>query len=315
MILCRIVLQYFTISYTTLHQANHISDFMHSQNHSKNAFTLIELSIVLVIIGLIVGGILVGRDLITAAGVRAQIAQIDEFQQATNTFRGKYGYLPGDVPDPLATQIGFAAVWGDWVGDGDGTLEGNGLGGSYPPAGYPWFQAKGELTRFWNQLSTLAMIKGSYTVSMINTATTENEISQFIPVARIRSPGHVVVWSGGPNVSDYDNSNNDGKNYFTVSGVTLFGTGTDNTYRWTDSKPLFTVSEAYNYDKKVDDGLPSTGHVLAFWLTTTTFDNAATAASTTTCYDNGNVASGQYVYSTTQNGGRGMNCGLSIRFQ
>jgi prepilin-type N-terminal cleavage/methylation domain-containing protein len=43
----------------------------------QSAFTLIELSIVLVIIGLIVGGVLTGRDLISAAETRATIAQIE----------------------------------------------------------------------------------------------------------------------------------------------------------------------------------------------------------------------------------------------
>ena len=51
----------------------------------KSGFTLIELSIVLVIIGLIIGGILVGRDLINASAIRAQISQIDKYQQAANT--------------------------------------------------------------------------------------------------------------------------------------------------------------------------------------------------------------------------------------
>jgi prepilin-type N-terminal cleavage/methylation domain-containing protein len=40
----------------------------------RNGFTLIELSIVLVIVGLIVGGVLVGQDLIRSAAVRAQIS-------------------------------------------------------------------------------------------------------------------------------------------------------------------------------------------------------------------------------------------------
>ena len=48
----------------------------------KRGFTLIELSIVLVIIGLIVGGILVGQDLINAAAIRAQIAQVEKYQTA-----------------------------------------------------------------------------------------------------------------------------------------------------------------------------------------------------------------------------------------
>jgi prepilin-type N-terminal cleavage/methylation domain-containing protein len=45
----------------------------------QTGFTLIELSIVLVIIGLIVGVILVGPDLIEAATIRSQISQIDKY--------------------------------------------------------------------------------------------------------------------------------------------------------------------------------------------------------------------------------------------
>ena len=57
----------------------------------KSGFTLIELSILLVIVGLIVGGVLVGRDLIPAAGIRAQISQIEKYQSAVNAFRREYG--------------------------------------------------------------------------------------------------------------------------------------------------------------------------------------------------------------------------------
>ena len=90
-----------------------------SLHRYKAGFTLIELSIVLVIIGLITGGILVGQDLIKAAETRGQISQIEKFNTAVNTFEGKYGYLPGDIPNPYATQFGFQSR-GTWTGQGDG---------------------------------------------------------------------------------------------------------------------------------------------------------------------------------------------------
>src|SRR5579883_3383059 len=90
-----------------------------------SGFTLIELSIVLIIIGLIVGGILTGRDLIDAAARRAQISQIEKYNTAVHTFQVKYGYLPGDIPDPYATNFGFASRGSSQgSGDGDGMIDG-----------------------------------------------------------------------------------------------------------------------------------------------------------------------------------------------
>ena len=80
-------------------------------------FTLIELSVVLVIIGLIVGGVLVGQDLIRAATLQAQITQIQKFNTAANTFRLKFNALPGDVAN--AGNLGLTPRSGS-AGQGDG---------------------------------------------------------------------------------------------------------------------------------------------------------------------------------------------------
>jgi prepilin-type N-terminal cleavage/methylation domain-containing protein len=53
----------------------------HSETQ-KTGFTLIELSIVLVIIGLVVGGVLVGKDLIFAAQVRRAVSEAESFNTA-----------------------------------------------------------------------------------------------------------------------------------------------------------------------------------------------------------------------------------------
>src|SRR6202790_4507951 len=75
----------------------------------ESGFTLIELSIVLVIIGLIVGGILVGQDLVKAAEIRATVAQIEKYNSAVNTFRTKYNAIPGDLSSTNATGFGLFA--------------------------------------------------------------------------------------------------------------------------------------------------------------------------------------------------------------
>ncbi len=67
---------------------------MHSQ--TRQGFTLIELSIVLVIIGLIVGGVMVGRSLIKAAEIQRASSQLMMFKTIFNTFQLKYGCEAGD---------------------------------------------------------------------------------------------------------------------------------------------------------------------------------------------------------------------------
>ncbi len=81
----------------------------------RAAFTLIELSIVLVIIGLVLGGVLIGRDLIESATLRRQISQYEQLQLAANSFEGKYKCLPGDC-----AQAGDFGLGDD--GDGDGAV-------------------------------------------------------------------------------------------------------------------------------------------------------------------------------------------------
>ena len=95
----------------------------HPNHRPLKGFTLIELSIVLVVIGLIIGGILVGQDLIQAAETRSQITQIEKYNAAVNTFRLKYNCLPGDCLN--VTAFGFPPR-GQYAGegDGDGILEG-----------------------------------------------------------------------------------------------------------------------------------------------------------------------------------------------
>lgn len=84
---------------------------------NRFGFTLAELSIVLVIIGLVIGGVMVGQELVASAKNRAQISQIGDIETQINTFRVKYDCLPGDCAD--ATNL---------FGTGTVTYDGNGIG-------------------------------------------------------------------------------------------------------------------------------------------------------------------------------------------
>lgn len=63
---------------------------------NSKGFTLVELAIVLVVIGLILGMAFKGRDLIDGAKVKSLAAQYNKIVAAANTFYEKYGFYPGD---------------------------------------------------------------------------------------------------------------------------------------------------------------------------------------------------------------------------
>ena len=81
---------------------------LYNQLNKKSGFTLVELAIVIVVIGLLVGGVLQGQELIKQANIRSQIAQFEDINRATFTFRAKYNALPGDMNN--ATSF-----WGDLI--------------------------------------------------------------------------------------------------------------------------------------------------------------------------------------------------------
>lgn len=73
----------------------------------NKGFTLIEMTIVMVILSVFSAGVLVGHELMVAAELRATAKQVDMMNSAYNAFRLKYNCLPGDCAN--ATQLGFVA--------------------------------------------------------------------------------------------------------------------------------------------------------------------------------------------------------------
>lgn len=80
-------------------------------------FTLVEIAIVMVIIGLLIGGVLKGQAMIENAKVKRMVKQADEFRAAVMTFYDKYGVYPGD--ENLAAVPSGGA---DLEGNGDGQI-------------------------------------------------------------------------------------------------------------------------------------------------------------------------------------------------
>jgi prepilin-type N-terminal cleavage/methylation domain-containing protein len=118
------------------------------ENMRKQAgFTLIEIAIVLVIIGLLLGGILKGQELITGAKVRNLISQVDGVKAAFFGFQDRYRAYPGDYSQASINIPG--GVGGN--GNGNGRIE---AGGS--PL---------EFILVWDHLSHAGFITGTYSAS------------------------------------------------------------------------------------------------------------------------------------------------------
>ncbi|MBS0271416.1 MAG: type II secretion system protein [Proteobacteria bacterium] len=111
------------------------------KNNPQAGFSLIELAVVLIIMGLLIGGVLKGRDLIESARLKRVVAQLNEFRIATSAFLDKFDALPGDF-NKASTQIKA----GLRDGNGNGIVEGAGLApGS-------------EALAFWSHLANAGFI-------------------------------------------------------------------------------------------------------------------------------------------------------------
>ena len=77
------------------------------QTTSKpNGFALVELAIVITIIGILIGGVLKGQQLIEQARIAGTIQQMRDYKSAVIIFQTKYDALPGDMPDADKRIIG-----------------------------------------------------------------------------------------------------------------------------------------------------------------------------------------------------------------
>ncbi len=94
----------------------------------ESGFTLVELAIVMIIIGLLIGGILKGQELVANAQVTATVAQIKGLDGALSTFRDKYSSLPGDMLSPTTRLRDCTTAPCNDAGDNNGRIDTPALG-------------------------------------------------------------------------------------------------------------------------------------------------------------------------------------------
>jgi prepilin-type N-terminal cleavage/methylation domain-containing protein len=135
---------------------------------TESGFTLIEIAIVLVIIGLLLGGVLKGQELITGARVRNVIQQQDGIKAAYFGFLDRYRALPGDYANATGTIPAMTTGCNSGNGDGNGHID----------------ASKNEDTLAWEHLSRAQFLTGAYTCNATVSAATSpaNPYAQFFVV-------------------------------------------------------------------------------------------------------------------------------------
>ena len=228
----------------------------------RAGFTLIELSIVLVIIGLIVGGILVGRDMIEAAQIRATIAQYQQFVTAVNTFRLKYGGLPGDITSTQAAAFGFQPARMDFVnqpcGSGSAITHGDGFLEACDRNfdAFSFSQIEYEYGLFWRDLSSVQLIGNQFTIAVDGYNGAGHQPNELLPVAKLGDNNYWIAYGVQvPGAAAYGGNGYPVGNYFQLTGVT--GLSGDTAEMSNGLSPL----HAFALDNKIDDGAPFGGIV------------------------------------------------------
>ncbi len=212
---------------------------MHQYKHSdKRGFTLIELSIVLVIISLIVGGVIGGKSLINSARIQNAISDVEGLKVAINNFKLQYDAYPGDLID----------AWDYFGSTCDANAERCNGNGDF------------KLTDTYEQNNGLRHL---YLADLIPFAATGNSTS-----GGYTALGENVMpapFDGGAyTLGTAEAEADDGLNWYNssvIGNIIIMGSIADQRV----VGPALTPRQAESIDKKMDDGNGHTGKVAGYW--------------------------------------------------
>jgi prepilin-type N-terminal cleavage/methylation domain-containing protein len=249
----------------------------------RSAFSLIELSIVLIIIGLLIAGITGGASLIKSSELRAVMGEARGYAVAVNAFYTQFNALPGDYNTAVGSVSGVTTpANGLAVGNGNSKIEFCTTGcvtGNAVSTG-----SEGAIA--WQHLKSAGAIDTAPTFT--GGATTSQLVTTNYPASKIKSSGwgfdynystsqNVVVLTGATTTAA------------TVSVDNAVGNSLVNGAKIATAALLAT--DALSIDAKIDDGIPTSGKV-----------QGVNTGSSTTC-----------VNTTYQVGTAGKNCALSYQ--
>ncbi|OIQ89144.1 hypothetical protein GALL_289650 [mine drainage metagenome] len=197
---------------------------------AQGGFTLIELAIVLTIVGLLIGGILKGQELIHDTQLKMTMTDVQNFTSAINAFQDKYGAYPGDYS--LASTNINANLQN---GNGDGIIGGQNAYATNTVGSTAW-----EEEILFQQLSAAGYISGA------QVAPTTNQAGLSYPKGRLSSSAYEFV----------DNTATAGQT--SAHLIELIGSVTG------QRNMILTPTDASLLDSKFDDGNPNTGNIQTY---------------------------------------------------
>lgn len=202
---------------------------------NNRGFTLLEIALVLVVIGLIAGGIYGGATLINNSKLYSLARQVDQYRKLTVMFEQKYGTKPGDLERAYAIWgAACAATASECDGDGDGWITPN--NGSL---------TDNEARRYWQHLGLAEMIPNTYS-GLSSTATDYTVVGDNEPASTYASAVGITVT---------DNTSG------TVGHTNNFDIGTPCATTGTTYGSFLNGADASQVDTKFDDGVADRGNI------------------------------------------------------
>ncbi len=253
------------------------------KNPKLQGFTLVEMSIVLLIIAAIIGSTILGRSLITNSRLQTVITDLDSYTNAVTNFQQAYQGLPGDFTN-AQTVWGTDSVGCPAGGGTSGTCKGDGNGQitNANSAGQV-----GESYLFWQHLYKAGMFSQNLSNQSAAAGADAAVIGTNVPAGSIRGSGFSVHWLGKISNGDANYFSTGSATPYLYGNVFYFGAASTSNVTY---NPILPADQAAAIDSKIDDGLPGTGKVRTFINGSTIAPSCATAGSYTAATYNVSVS-------------------------